>query len=83
LAGALIVRNGIAEGIWFSATQNTSRAHRTVAADGASELTLAGWTRERNPAHAVLVGRVADDAITASGQWRGGGAIAGNWKRIH
>ena len=78
---ALVVRSGMAEGSWISSSQNTSRATGTVAADGALELTLAGWTREGNPSHAVLVGRVADDAITASGQWRGGPAITGNWRR--
>ena len=78
---ALIVRNGIAEGSWFSQAEKTSTAHGTVAADGVFELKVAGWTRGGSPNAAVLVGRVADDTITASGQWRGGAAIVGDWKR--
>ncbi len=79
---ALVVRNGIAEAGWISADRkHTSKAYGTVAANGAVELKLAGWSREGSPTEAVLVGRVAGDAITASGQWRNGPAIAGNWKR--
>jgi class 3 adenylate cyclase len=78
---ALFVRNGIAEATWLSATQKTSTANGAVAANGALELKLAGWTREGNPTDAVLVGRVGDDAITVSGQWRNGSAVAGSWRR--
>lgn len=79
---ALIVRNGVAEGSWINRLEKTSTASGTVAASGALELKLTGWTRNAEPTDAVLVGRVADDAITASGQWRDGGAVAGNWKRV-
>jgi len=79
---ALVVRNGIAEGNWISrATQKASSANGTIAANGAVELRLAAWTRKGNPDDGILVGRVADDAITTSGQWRGGAAITGDWKR--
>jgi hypothetical protein len=66
----------------LSRTQNTSKATGTIAADGALELKLAGWTRQGNPTDAVLTGRIAGNAITASGQWRDGIAVSGNWKRM-
>jgi hypothetical protein len=77
----LTVRNGIAEGSWLSRTQNTSKATGTISANGAMELKLAAWTPQGNPTDGVLLGRVANDAITASGKWRDGLAIAGDWKR--
>ena len=79
---ALVVRNGIAEGNWISrSTQKASSANGTIAANGAVELRLAAWTRKGNSIDGILAGRVADDAITASGQWRDGAAITGDWKR--
>jgi len=77
----LTVRDGVAEGSWLSRTQSTSTAKGTIAANGVLDLKLAGWTRERNPTDAALVGRVTDDAISASGKWRDGGAVSGEWKR--
>jgi class 3 adenylate cyclase len=77
----LIVRKGAAEGSWLSGTQNTSRANGTIAANGVFELKLAGWTRDGNPIGGVLIGRVTDDAVAASGQWADGHPIAGDWRR--
>jgi class 3 adenylate cyclase len=77
----LVIRTGIAESSWLSRTKNTSGARGTVAADGALELKLNGWTREGNPIDGSIAGRVAGDAITASGRWADGGTIAGEWKR--
>lgn len=78
---ALVVRNGIVEGNWRGPTQRPAKASGSVAANGALELNVSSRTPQDGPTNAVLAGRVADDAISASGQWRGGGAIAGNWKR--
>lgn len=78
---ALAVRNGIVDGSWIGGMNKTSRASGTVAADGALELKLAGWTREGNAADAVMVGRAANGEITATGQWRGSDSVTGNWKR--
>jgi class 3 adenylate cyclase len=78
---ALVVRNGIAAGSWISRTQKTARARGTVAVDGAVQMNLATWTVSGTPTEAVLLGRIVDGAITASGKWREGGAVSGNWKR--
>ncbi len=78
---SLVIRDGIVGGSWFSRTKQTSKASGTVDAAGTVELRIAGWSRDGNPAKAVLTGRVVDDAITAAGQWRSGGAITGEWKR--
>jgi len=84
---ALVVRNGIAEGSWISASQKTSRATGTIAADGSVQLNLSGWSPSGNPAEAKLLGRIVDGAITASGQWKNNGfwkksyAVSGDWKR--
>ena len=78
---ALVVRSGIAEGSWVSPTQKTARARGTVAADGAVKLNLATWGPSGTPTEAILLGRIVNGAITASGKWREGGAVAGNWKR--
>jgi len=79
---ALVVRNGIAESRWISrATRKTATARGTVAADSAVQLNLAAWTLSGTPTEAILLGRVVDGAITASGKWREGGAVAGDWKR--
>jgi class 3 adenylate cyclase len=77
----LVVRNGIAEGSWISSTKKKARARGTVAADGSVQLNLAGWTPSGTPAEASLLGHIVDDAITASGQWRNGNGVAGDWKR--
>jgi hypothetical protein len=44
-------------------------------------LNLTSWTPSGTPAEAILLGRIADGAITASGQWTAGGGVAGEWKR--
>ena len=79
---ALVVRNGIVEGDWLGPTRKPAKASGSVAANGALELSVSSRTPQDGPANAVLAGRVADNAISVSGQWRGGGAIAGNWKRM-
>jgi hypothetical protein len=82
-----MVRNGIAEGSWISASQKTSRATGTIAADGSVQLNLTGWTPTGKPAEAKLLGRLVDGAITASGQWKTNSfwkssyAVSGEWKR--
>ena len=76
---ALVVRNGIVEGSWISRTKKTSMARGTVAADGSVQLNLTAWAP--NGAEAILVGRIIDGTITASGQWSTGGGVAGDWKR--
>ncbi len=77
----LVVRNGIAEAEWFSRAKNASKATGNIAADGALTMTLAARTADGDPIDGVLSGRVVDDAIAASGQWRDGVAIAGDGKR--
>lgn len=78
----LQLRNGIAEGSWISSTQKTSSARGTVAADGSLRLNLAAWhPKNRTPVEAVLLGGVVEGAITASGEWGGGGKVAGEWHR--
>jgi class 3 adenylate cyclase len=85
----LAVRNGIAEGSWISASTKTSRATGTIAADGSVQLNLSGWSPSGNPAEAKLLGRIADGAITASGQWKTNSfwkksyavPVSGEWKR--
>ena len=77
----LVVRNGIAEGVWISKSQQQAKAHGTIADDGSVKLNLAGWTRNGKPVEAILLGRIVDGAITVSGSWSHGGEISGNWKR--
>jgi class 3 adenylate cyclase len=78
---ALVVRNGIAEGSWTTVANKTSTVKGTVDANGALELTMASWTLAGKLSEASLAGHVVDHAITASGQYRNGVAISGNWKR--
>jgi class 3 adenylate cyclase len=78
---ALVVQNGIAAGSGIRAAKQTLTANGTVAANGAVELNLTRLNQEGNPIGAVLAGRVDNDTITASGQWRNGVAVDGNWKR--
>src|SRR4029077_18594470 len=78
---ALVVRNGIAEGSWTTVANKTSTVKGTVDANGALELNMASWTLAGKLSEASLAGHVADHAITASGQYRNGVAISGNWKR--
>jgi class 3 adenylate cyclase/Tfp pilus assembly protein PilE len=77
---ALVVRNGIAEGSWTTVANKTSTVKGTVDANGALELTMASWTLAGKLSEASLAGHVVDHAITASGQYRNGVAISGNWK---
>jgi len=78
---ALVVRNGIVEGSWITRTKKTAWVRGTVAADGSVQLNLAAWTPSDTPAEASLLGRIVNGAITASGQWRNGNRVAGDWKR--
>jgi hypothetical protein len=78
---ALAVRNGIAEGSWIHPTQKSAWAKGAVAADGSVKLSLESWTPSGTPMEAILHGRIVDGAITASGQWRNGVGVAGDWKR--
>jgi len=80
---ALMVRNGIAEGAGAAVRQKTSSVKGTVDATGAFELTLAGTTPAGSSSEAILAGRIENDAIVASGQWRSGVPVSGNWKRAH
>lgn len=78
---ALVARNGTLEGTWLSRTKQTSRAHGTIAADGAVEMTLHGWTPKAAPVEAAASGRIADDALEVSGRWPGGPPVSGKWTR--
>ena len=79
----LVVRNGIAEGGWISwaGKGKTATVRGPVAADGLVRLKLDTWDKSGNPVNANLIGRVADGAITTSGQWSTGGSLTGEWKR--
>ena len=79
---ALAVQGGIAEGRWITGTKKTARVRGTVAADGPVRLNLTSWSPKGAPAEAALLGRIADGAITASGQWKNGGGVDGRWKRV-
>ncbi len=76
----LVVRNGAIEASWLSAAKKTSSARGTIAADGAVQLQLNGWTPSGKANQAKLLGRMADGAIRASGKWMTGGEVAGEWK---
>ncbi len=77
----LVVRSGTAEGSWLTRTKNVAKASGVVAANGALEMKLSAWKRDGTPIEANLTGRIAVDSITASGRWRDGTAVSGNWKR--
>jgi hypothetical protein len=79
---ALVVQGGGVEGSWISKTKKTSTSRGTVAADGSLRLNLAAWISDGSPDVALLLGRIADGTITASGQWRTGSSIVGDWKRV-
>jgi hypothetical protein len=78
---ALIVRNGIAEGSWTTVTNKVSTLKGTVDAHGALELNLTTYALDGKHAQGTLAGRVLDQEITASGHYRSGVAVDGNWKR--
>ena len=79
---ALIVRNGIAEGSWTNAaTKASTTVKGTVDANGALELILGVTNPEGRVSQTSLAGRIEDRAITASGHYRNGIQVTGNWKR--
>ena len=78
---ALVVRDGSAEGSWIGSTKKKAEVRGAVAADGLIRLKLTSVTPNGTPVEANLIGRIVDGAITASGQWRNGGSVAGDWKR--
>ncbi len=78
---ALVVRDGVAEGNWIGSAKQKGEARGAVAADGVIRLKLTTLTPNGTPAEANLIGRVADGAITVSGQWRNGPSVTGDWKR--
>jgi class 3 adenylate cyclase len=77
---ALTVSKGVVEGSWVSRTKNTSSARGSIS-EGALRLTLEGWNARGVPLHATMAGRVADGAISASGNWSDGTSIVGEWRK--
>src|SRR5262249_49675522 len=65
---------------WTSRSGNASKATGRIAPDGTLTLALAAWTAKGDPMEGALTGRVVDGAIAASGQWRDGVPISGDWK---
>jgi class 3 adenylate cyclase len=87
---ALVVQNGVAEGSWITRSKKPANANGTVSDDGSVQLNIASWTLNGLlPAKAVLIGRIVDGAITASGKWGIGTSgkgdskleVSGNWRR--
>ena len=78
----LMVRDGVAEGGWVSATKRNAVARGTVATDGSLQLRLQTWAANGGPVEAVLLGRIVDGAIAGTGHWSVGGKVAGEWKRM-
>jgi class 3 adenylate cyclase len=77
----IVVHNGIIEGSWISKSTKPAKAYGTVGDDGSVQLNLASWTPRGFPARAVLLGRIVDGAITASGKWGTGREVSGKWQR--
>ena len=80
-AVALVARPGSVEGHWLSPTRRPSKLTGSIAADGAVDVRLEGFSRKGDPIEASLTGRAASGMLDVSGEWRGGQAITGNWKR--
>ena len=78
----IMLRGAIAEGSWPGPTGQTTTATGTVNPDGTLRMKLDGLSREGKPAVGTLEGRIAEDAISASGQWLNGPPMKGSWKRV-
>ncbi|TWO72867.1 hypothetical protein FN976_01075 [Caenimonas sedimenti] len=77
----LTVRDGAVEGSWPSRAGPTSTARGRLDAAGAVALNLQGWSRKDQSMHGTLTGRVADGAMTVSGQWGDRATIDGTFKQ--
>jgi hypothetical protein len=53
----------------------------TISADGSLSLTLEGWQADGKSATANMSGKCDNNVISASGYWKGGPPVTGNWKR--
>lgn len=77
----LQVENGEISGAWTGRLGNQGQARGTISADGEVALTLDGWQADGKPTTASLTGKSRNNTISASGKWRGGLAVTGEWQR--
>ena len=81
-SAALKIDHGKVLATWtHRATGNSSHAKGTISADGNLSLTLEGWQADGRSATANMSGKCDNNVISASGYWKGGPPVTGNWKR--
>jgi class 3 adenylate cyclase/cytoskeletal protein RodZ len=77
----LQVEHGEISGSWTRRVGNQGHARGSIFPDGEVALTLDGWQPDGRPTTAGLTGTCRDKTISASGRWRGGLAVSGEWQR--
>ena len=81
-SAALKIEHGKVLATWtHRTTGNSSHAKGTISADGSLSLTLEGWQADGRSATANMSGKCDNNVISASGYWKGGSPVTGNWKR--
>ena len=81
-SAALKIEHGKVLATWtHRATGNSSNMKGTISADGSLSLTLEGWQADGKSATANMSGKCDNNVISASGYWKGGPPVTGNWKR--
>jgi class 3 adenylate cyclase len=79
---ALKVEHGALLASWtHAATGKTGYAKGTISADGAVSITLEGWLPNGMPVNGSMTGKWDSNMINASGAWKSGLPVSGDWKR--
>jgi class 3 adenylate cyclase len=79
----LNVANGVADAAWPSRVAGRITSARfSIDANGLTRLAIEGWNEKTgNSNSALLIGRLTDDRIDATGSWATGAQIEGHWTR--
>ena len=81
-SAALKIEHGKVVATWtHRATGNSSNMKGTISADGSLSLTLEGWLPNGKSTSGNMSGKCDNNVISASGYWKGGSPVTGNWKR--
>lgn len=67
---------------WISkAVGKPGYAKGTISPDGSVSISLEGWLPDGRPIEGSMTGRWKENTIDASGAWKSGTGVTGNWKR--
>jgi class 3 adenylate cyclase len=78
------IEQGKLQANWIAKIVNKpSYAKGMISPDGSVSITVEGWLPDGRPTEGSMTGKWKDNTINASGAWKGGPTLMGNWKRAY